>query len=116
MFINNIRDGSRGWYPPHPNDPPSGRCGVPNSQGPDSSIFADVNFPKVEGVTRVAQAAFGITACPSHFNVPTLTDLGAPAPNGGPSEIRKFAETADVEDLHALFHLISDGGTLVPCP
>ena len=74
-------------------------------------MFTDVNFTKNDPGTGAAQAIFGITACPPHFTIPTLLDLGTPVQNGGPTEIRKFSEIADLEDLHELFHLVSDGGT-----
>lgn len=112
MWVDNFLDHSNGWYLPLPNDPPNGGCGTPNPQGLGrTTMFTDVKYTINQRTTTIVQALFGITACPSHFDAPTLLDLGTPVTNGQPSEIRKFSETADLEDLHELFHLVSDGGT-----
>lgn len=118
MYANNVvmnpLDHSGGWYLPQPSSPPNGLCGTAASQGSArTTMFTDVNFTKNDAGTATAQGLFGITACPAHFTVSTLSDLGLPVPNGGNPEIRKFSQTADAEDLHELFHLVSDGGTFV---
>ena len=116
MFVHNVqinnRDRTYGWYTPSPASPPSGKCGTPalEHDAHKCVMFTNSNFTKTD---PAVQALFGITACPAHFDEPTLLDLGTPVPNSGFTEIRKFQKTPDLDDLHELFHLVSHGGTFV---
>lgn len=56
------------------------------------------------------RALYGITACPGSFSDAHLLDLQTPTANGGYQEVKKFAETSDIGNLHEIIHLISLGG------
>lgn len=118
MFVNNQLDGTFSWYMPNPASPSKGTCNFDVAQQLlATTAFTDAKYSTEgllpgaaqTGVQDTARALYGITVCPSHFDVPTLLDLGAPTPNAGTSEVYKFQRSADLEDLHELIHLVTNG-------
>ena len=121
MYVNNQLDGTSAWYMPNPASPSKGTCNSDVTQELlATTAFTDARYTtegQIPGaaptaVQDTARALHGITVCPSHFDVPTLLDLGAPTPNAGTSEVYKFQRSADLGDLHELIHLVTNGGTL----
>ena len=110
MYVYNALDGSAAWYPPQENNPPGGRCGQ-LVLGSDRSVLLFTNAD-VGTEPAMGNALYGITACGASFNSDLLLDLGTPAANGGMAEIEKFQDSADLNDLHELIHLVSLGGRM----